>query len=90
MFRQVPRTHPVDRKRKRVSLAIIFFLLLGTVLSEDLASTYFQALFIQTDKNFKSVLLFKYVLLFKFVLLLLDQTLLYVELEFQGATRTLF
>jgi hypothetical protein len=72
------------------------FLLLGTVLSEDLTSTYFQALFIQTDKNFKFVLLFKYVLLFKcvllfkFVLLLLGQTLLYVELEFQGATHSLF
>ena len=41
-FRQVPRTHPVDRKRKRANLAIIFFLLLSTVLSEDLASTYYR------------------------------------------------
>ena len=41
MFRQVPRTHPVDRKRKRVRLAIIFFLLLGTVISEDLAFTIY-------------------------------------------------
>jgi hypothetical protein len=71
-FKLVPRTHPVDRKRKRVSLAIIFFLLLGTVLSEDLATTYFQALFIQTDKNFKFVLLLKFVLLFKFVLLVIS------------------
>jgi polyferredoxin len=51
MFRQVPRTHPVHRKRKGVSHAIILFLLLGTVLSEYLAFTYFQTLFIQTDKN---------------------------------------
>ena len=33
-LRQVPRTHPMDRKSKKANPAIIFFLLLGTILSE--------------------------------------------------------
>jgi hypothetical protein len=34
-LRKVPLTHPMDRKSKKANLAIIFFLLLGTILSQD-------------------------------------------------------
>jgi hypothetical protein len=42
-LRLVPRTLPIDRKSKKANLAIIFFILIGTILPEDLSSTEFQA-----------------------------------------------